>query len=269
MSEKTTSTPNTSVFLDTSLPNTARIFDYLVGGNANFEADRQAADKMLKLIPSLQKWVRLRRAFVQEAAFQLHEKGFRQFLDLGSGMPSNEGIHSFAPNSRVIYSDINPVAVSYGHSLFNDLDQVDYIRGNAAEIEDLLQTTAVKVLIDPNEPVAIGFNGIALFLAPETIQSLSQTLYDWAPEGSQIFLVFQTHGIIEHAADYEAFLEITRAAFLPVLLYTLEKNLEMMHPWKPTFLEPVYTFLGLPDDFIKDEDREKIGMEFYATILEK
>ncbi len=84
MSEKNNppqTTLDSSVFLDTSVPNLARIFDYLAGGITNFEADRQAAAQMLQIIPSLGKWVRLRRAFVQEAASQLHQAGFRQFLD--------------------------------------------------------------------------------------------------------------------------------------------------------------------------------------------
>ena len=68
--------PNTSAFLDTSLPNLSRIFDYLMGGTANFEVDRQAAHEMLKRLPSLRKWIRLRRAVIQEAAHHLHREGF-------------------------------------------------------------------------------------------------------------------------------------------------------------------------------------------------
>ena len=269
MTDPTPITPNTSVFLDTSLPNTARIFDYLAGGNANFQADRQAAEAMLKLLPSLKKWVRLRRAFVQEAAYRLHEDGFRQFLDLGSGMPADDHIHAFAPDARVVYSDINPVAVSYGNSLFNELDHVDYIRGNATEIKELLENKSVKKLIHPDKKLAIGLNGLVLFLSAEENKEVAQHLYDWSGDGSNLFLVFQTHGTITNAVAYEAFLEIARSAFLPIQLYTLDENIEMMHPWKPKLLEPVTSFLGLPDDFIKDEDREGIDMAFYAVILEK
>lgn len=269
MPKPSPTTPNTSVFLDTSLPNTARIFDYLAGGNANFQADRQAAEAMLKLLPSLRKWVRLRRAFIQEAAYRLYEEGFRQFLDLGSGMPADDQIHAFAPEARVLYSDINPVAVSYGNSLFGDLDHVDYIRGNATEIEELVNSNAVKKLIYPNEKVAIGLNGLVLFLTPEENKKLAQYLYNWASDDSKLFLVFQTHGAIQNMAAYETFLEIASSAFLPIRLYTLEENLDMMHPWKPSLLEPITTFLGLPEDFIKKEDREGIEMAFYAVILEK
>lgn len=269
MTNRTPPTLNTSVFLDISLPNTVRIFDYLAGGNANFQADRQAAEEMLKLMPSLRKWVRLRRAFIQEAAYRLHESGFRQFLDLGSGMPAEDHIHAFAPEARILYSDINPVAVSYGSSLFNDLERVDYVRGDAKTIQNLLDTKEARSLIHLDERVAIGLNGLILFLSAAENKVLVQQLYEWAPENSVIFVVFQTRGVEELPESYNTFVEITRAAFLPIHLYTLEENLDMMAPWKPALLEPITSFLGLPDDYINEAEREGIDMAFYAVILEK
>ncbi len=269
MTSSTPPTLNTSTFLDISLPNTARIFDYLAGGNANFQADRQAAEEMLKIMPSLRKWVLLRRAFVQEAAYRLHESGFHQFLDLGSGMPADDHIHAFAPGARILYSDINPVAVSYGGSLFNDLDRVDYVRGDAKSIEELVNTKEARTLIHLDEKVAIGLNGLILFLNMDENKALAQYLYDWAPENSVVFVVFQTRGVEELPEAYDQFVEITKSAFLPINLYTLEENLDMMAPWKPSLLEPITTFLGLPDDYISEDERTGIEMAFYAAILEK
>ena len=114
-------TPEAEVYLDTAVPNKARIFDYLLGGDANFKADRAAAAKISRIIPSLPKWVRLRRAFVQEAAYTLYQNGFNQFLDLGSGMPTENDLHVAVPKANIVYSDTNPVAVSYGQSLFAEL----------------------------------------------------------------------------------------------------------------------------------------------------
>ncbi|NKQ34180.1 MAG: hypothetical protein HF973_01040 [Chloroflexi bacterium] len=165
VSAKTTVAPNTAAFLDTTIPNTARIFDYLAGGMSNFEVDRQAGEEMLKIIPSLRKWVRLRRAFIQEAAQRLTSDGYTQFLDLASGMPTEDHIHAFAPDARVVYSDINPVAVSYGDSLFADLVNVAYIRGNANELDQLLTAREVRRLIDREKRVAIGLNALFLFLS--------------------------------------------------------------------------------------------------------
>ncbi len=197
--------PQTSAFLDTSLPNVARIFDYLVGGTANFEVDRQAAEEMLKMMPSLRKWVRLRRAFIQEAAQILLREGFTQFLDIASGMPSDDHLHTIVSDRRIVYSDINPVAVSYGRSLFSNHENIAYIRGNALEPETLLMAPEVLKLIHLDEPVAIGLNGVQLFIAPEQTQRLARTLHEWAPNGSKLFLVFQTHGEMQDPEGYYQF----------------------------------------------------------------
>ena len=260
---------SSSIFLDTSVPNVARIFDFMVGGTANFEVDRQAATEMLKILPSLQKWVRLRRAFIQEAAHILYKEGFTQFLDIASGMPSDDHIHAFAPDCRIVYSDINPVAVSYGRSLFSDHETIAYIRGNGREPEAIVRAPEVLKLIHMDKPVAIGLNGIQLFMPEADVRHMAQTFYEWAPAGSKLFLVFQTHGTMEEPENYYRFQDLCRQAQLPVELNTLADSVEMLDPWHPSLVEPITQFLGLPDDFITKEDGEGINMAFYAAFLLK
>ncbi|MCA9901698.1 MAG: SAM-dependent methyltransferase [Ardenticatenaceae bacterium] len=260
---------NSAIFLDTSLPNLARIFDYLVGGTTHFEADRQAAAEMLKILPSLRKWVRLRRAFIQEAAQILYNEGFTQFLDLASGMPSDDHLHAFAPGSRIVYSDINPVAVSYGRSLLETRENLAYIRGNAKEISEILQAPEVLKLIRLDEPVAIGINALQLFLSEPEVQTLAEALFEWAPVGSKLFLVFQTHANLEMPENYYKFLALCRQAQLPIELHTLADAVEMWQPWHTSLVEPITQFLGLPEDFITKADREGINMAFYAAFLLK
>ncbi|MCP4417585.1 MAG: hypothetical protein GY805_13255 [Chloroflexi bacterium] len=261
--------PSTSTFLDTSLPNLTRIFDYLMGGTAHFAVDRQAAEEMLKILPSLRKWTRLRRAFIQEAAQVLHKEGFTQFIDLASGMPSDDHLHTVIPDCRIVYSDINPMAVSYGRSLFNDQDEITYIRGDGLEPEALLLTPEVLKLIHLEEPVAIGLNGLPLFISPEQTRNLAKTLFEWAPIGSKLFLVLQTHGDLISPERYYQFLELCQKAHLPIRLSTLEDSVEMLRPWHPVLVNSITHFLGLSNDFISKDDREGIGMAFYAAILLK
>ena len=127
----------------------------------------------------------------------------------------------------------------------------------------------VLKLIRLNEPVAIGLNGMQLFLSTEQNQHLARTLFEWAPIGSKLFLVFQTHGALRMPARYYQFLELCRQANLPIQLNTLETSVEMLQPWHPSLVEPITRFLGLPDDFITDADREGINMAFYAAFLLK
>ncbi|MCL4265405.1 MAG: SAM-dependent methyltransferase [Anaerolineae bacterium] len=264
-----TTSPASAIFLNTDVPNLARIFDYLAGGSINYEIDRQAATAMLSLIPSLAKWVRLRRAFIQEAASQLHDAGFRQFLDFGSGMPADDHIHAFAPEARVVFSDLNPVAISYGQGLFAGQERVAYIRGDVRQIEQIFAAPEVRRLINRQQPVAIGLNGVILFLNDEDNRRMAQALYDWAPVGSKIFMVFQVRAEREMPAAYEQFRQMCRAAGLPIELYTYSQSVAMMHPWRPANIQPIVDFLALPPDFITPEDETDIGLAFYAAFLEK
>ena len=256
-----------SPFLDTTRPNTARIFNYLLGGSAHFEVDRRAAKQLLAVLPSLDKWVRLRHAFALEAAQRLSEQGFYQFLDLGSGMPTDDHMHTFLPDSRIIYSDINPVAVSYGNSLFAEFENVFYIHGDVAEVENILHAAPVRRLLDMAQKIAIGLNSVSIFLAESDNQKLSQALYEWAPRDSKVYVVLQT--LEKSTPQYEQFLAINNKAGLPLQLYTLQQSLDMLRPWQLSHLEPIAEFLGLPEDYISESERASFGFAFHAAFLEK
>jgi hypothetical protein len=222
---------------------------------------------MITLIPSLRKWVRLRHTFIREATLVLYEEGFRQFLDMGSGIPTEDHIHTPLAEARFVYSDINPVAVSYGSSLFAHLENVEYIYGNALRPEKIFANPAVERLFGLAQPVAIGLNALLLFLSAEDGQSMAQSLYDWAPTGSKLFVVFQTRSSVEMPERYDRFVEMTAAAGFPLRISSLEDNLAMLRPWRCSMLQPITEFLGLPQDFISEDEREGVGMEFYAAFL--
>ncbi len=269
-SRKSSGNKTTSVvasFLDTSRPNTARIFNYFLGGTANFEVDRKAAQEIEKIIPAISKWVRLRHAFVQDAAQLLYADGFRQFLDLGSGMPTEDHIHAFLADARIVYSDINPVAVSYGNSLFADLENVIFIDGNAASVETILEKTAVQSRIHTNEKTAIGLNSVSLFISAQDHRQLSQTLYDWAHPDSKIFLILQT--IEKESEQYQEFLKINAKAGLPLQLRSFDQMVEILKPWRIIHKEPAISFLGLPNDFFDQTDPSRFEFSFHAVILDK
>lgn len=264
-----TSVPDTSPFLDISQPNLARIFNYLIGGSAHFEVDREEAERMLAIMPSLRKWTRLRRAFVQMAVFDLDQKGFKQFVDLAAGMPTEDHIHHSLPEAHVVYSDINPVAITHGNSLFADLPHVNYMKGDAKKIDYFLANVTDEQLINLDEKVAIGLNALFLFLSSIECSQLARKLYEWAPQGSQIFLVFQTRADVPLSTTYQQFAERTKQVGLPLQLHLFDQYVDMLQPWQPLFIEPLPKFLGLPDDFLTDEDQEGIGMAFYAAFLGK
>lgn len=261
--------PETAVFLDTSIPNIARVFDYLTGGTANFEADRKAAEVIQKVVPSLGKWIKLRRAFAQTAAKQLYQAGFRQFLDLGSGMPASDHIHAFAPEANIIFSDINPVAVSYGQSIFDEYPTIDFVRADYRQIDRLFYEPEVRNLIDLSEPVAIGVNHILLFMTENDICHLAQSLYGWAPAGSKFYLTLQTRSDNRSEKTYEEFRQNCRSAGLAIELYTYDHTLALMAPWQPDEVWPLVNFLELPPDFINETDKTELNLSFSAGFLKK
>lgn len=263
------SSSDNSVFFDTSKPNMARIFDYLTGGYAHFEIDREAAHSMLAIFPGMRKWVRLGRAFVQEAARHLYQQGFVQYLDLGSGMPTDDHIHTIAPAAKVIYTDLNPVAVNYGQNLFAQLENVTYLWGDARHIDHILMQKEVQNLANNLEKIAIGLNSLMLYFPPEANQALAQALYDWAPAGSQIFHLLYPRNVAAESDLYQQFQQMTGEAGFNMRLYTIDECRQLMAPWHVKMIQPVTTFLGLPEDFITDKDKEGLDMDFTAAFFEK
>lgn len=124
--------------LNTAFPNAARIYDYTLGGSANFEADRMAAEAMFQLIPSTRKWVNMLRSFPQEVAQTLHDEGFRQFLDLASGLPTQDHIHAVVPEARVVYNDVDPLTVNHARNMLDGVPNARYVPGDMRQINDIL-----------------------------------------------------------------------------------------------------------------------------------
>lgn len=261
--------PEAEAYLDTAVPNKARILNYLSGGSANFKADRKAAKKILKIVPSLPKWIWLRRAFIQEAAYTLHQSGFNQFLDLGSGMPSETHLHSNIPNARIVYSDTNPVAVSYGESLFAEFINIKYIFGDYCQTQTLLQNPDLRHIINQHEKVAIGLNTLPLTLTQQELQYLSQELYQWAPQNSQLFQVIQTRSLNAQPDKYEKLLKRSIKFNCPMYIYPLKQTITLFKPWHPSHVQPLTQFLGLPESFISEIDQEGMGISFHAAFFTK
>ncbi len=254
---------------ETPFPNAARIYYYTLGGTVNFAADRGAAEGMFQLLPSTQKWVGMLRTFIQKVAQELYADGFHQFLDLASGLPTQDHIHAVLPEARVVYSDIDPLTVRYGQKVLAGNPRVAYLEGDVNDLAAILNSTAVAQLINLDEKVAIGFNGINVFLSPEQIQSIAQALYDWAPAGSKLFLNYETRNPAKTTPAFEQFLGMFAATGSPMHLHSLEQNLEWMKPWQVERVAPVAEFLGLPADHITEADQEGVDLQFYAAVMSK
>ena len=109
--------------IDLERPSVARVWDYLLGGAHNFAADREVAQKTLEMMPEVRTGALQHRAFLRRAVRYLLGRGVRQFLDLGSGIPTVGNVHEIAqavqPAAKVVYVDLDPVAVAHSRSLLD------------------------------------------------------------------------------------------------------------------------------------------------------
>jgi S-adenosyl methyltransferase len=145
--------------VDLDRPNAARVYDYLLGGACNFAHDRQFAEKLLATIPEAQGAARLNRAFLRRAVRYCVAQGIRQFLDIGSGIPTVGNVHEIAqeqdPDCRVVYVDHEPVAVAHSELMLEDNPNAGVAMGDLTDPDGVLGSDAVRRLIDFDQPVAV------------------------------------------------------------------------------------------------------------------
>lgn len=256
--------------LDTNVPNAGRVYDYVLGGSHNFEADRNAAEYMISLIPSTRKWVRMLRQFLQEATLQLAEEGFDKFLDLGSGLPTAEHIHSLVPDARVVYVDMDPVTVLYGTELLGGTNNARYVQADVRDIKDILQHSTIQEMFGDDRKVVIVLNAMLCFFTEDEVKHMVQTLYDWAAPGSKLFATFECKNPALTTPNIEAFIGMFNQMGAYYEFSTPEQSLELMKPWHPDGrgLRPLSAWLDVAEHF-NDADREGVELEFYGAIFEK
>jgi SAM-dependent methyltransferase len=145
--------------IDIARPSIARMYDYLLGGSHNFAADRLAADQALRHMPELVPVMHANRAFLRRAVRFLIAAGVRQFLDLGSGIPTVGNVHEVAhrddPEARVVYVDIDPVAVAHSQAILADHPGATAIQADLRDPRPLLAHPDLRTFLDLSEPVAV------------------------------------------------------------------------------------------------------------------
>ena len=144
---------------DLDLPNPARIYDYMLGGAHNFAADRDFAERLLRAQPGARDGAVANRAFLGRAVRTCVERGCRQFLDLGSGIPTAEPVHEIArrhdPDARIAYVDTEPVAVAMSREILSGVDGVTITAADLTDPDAVLGAPGVADLLDPDEPTAV------------------------------------------------------------------------------------------------------------------
>jgi len=140
-------------------PNVARIYDCLLGGYHNFEIDRLAVKKLVEIFPTSASTAHVCRGFLRRVVSFLAGQGIDQFLDIGSGIPTLGNVHEVAqkanPDARIVYVDIDPVAVAHSQAMLKDNPNATAIWGDVGQPDQILDHAEVKNLLDFSRPVAL------------------------------------------------------------------------------------------------------------------
>ena len=145
--------------VDTSIAHIARIYDYWLGGKNHFAADREAGDEAVRAYPDMRMSVKQNRAFLQRAVRYLAGAGIRQFLDIGTGLPSADNTHevaqAVAPDSRVVYVDNDPIVLAHARALLTSSRQgvTGFLDADARDTAAIIAEAGK--LLDFGEPVAV------------------------------------------------------------------------------------------------------------------
>ncbi|MFC4584519.1 SAM-dependent methyltransferase [Sphaerisporangium corydalis] len=145
--------------IDPTTPSVARMYDYFLGGKDNFAADREAAEKIMKVVPDVRHTARENRAFLGRAVRFLAEMGIHQFIDIGTGLPTSQNVHQVAlaesPGARVVYVDNDPIVLVHARALLADDPRTLVIEGDLRDPKAIIDNPAVQAHIDFGRPLAI------------------------------------------------------------------------------------------------------------------
>ena len=178
----------------TTQPHTARIWNYWLGGKDNYEVDRAAGDQIRGLHPGIGDYAREDRLFLGRAVRHLvTEVGIRQFLDIGTGLPTADNTHEvaqrLAPESRVVYVDNDPLVLVHAQALLTSSPEgrTDYLDEDLRNVDAILEHAAKT--LDLSEPVALMLLGVVIFLEDdEEAYGITRRLMEALPSGSHLVL---------------------------------------------------------------------------------
>jgi len=241
-----------SAEIDTSKPHSARMYDYFLGGKTHYAADTEAARQIESVWPDVKPWTRANRSFMHRATHWLAaEAGIRQFLDIGTGIPTEPNLHQIAqkaaPDARVLYVDNDPIVLAYAQALLLSTAEgrTAYMHADITDPQAILAAEELHANLDLSRPVALSLNAVMHFIANEQkpYDIVRQLVEPLAP-GSYLVL---SHGALDPRVEIsDAVTRLYRASGIHVQgrtheevlpffdgLELVEPGVVMPHRWRP------------------------------------
>lgn len=257
--------------INVEVPHSARIYDYWLGGKDNFAVDRALGDAMIQAIPQMRFMAAENRKFVHRAARDLVAKeGIRQFLDIGTGIPTRPNLHEIAqqtaPDTRVVYVDNDPIVLAHARALMVSSPQgrSEYIAADLRDPQAVLNNAMVRQTLDFTKPVGLTLIAVLMLLADEEDPwSMVEALRDAMPSGSILGL---THPTADFAPAQvgEAVAAATKAG-MTLVARTKEDVRRFLGDWE--LLEPglVPVPAWRPDEPVDDPEQ----VYYWAAVARK
>ncbi|MDO0928214.1 SAM-dependent methyltransferase [Streptomyces sp. TG1A-8] len=241
--------------IDTSRPHPARMYDWYLGGKDNYPVDEEMGRQMLALEPRVPVMARVNRAFMQRATRWLAQQGVRQFLDIGTGIPTEPNLHQIAqqvaPDSRVVYCDNDPIVLAHAAALLRSTPEgaTEYLQADVRDPATIL--AGAKQVLDLDRPVALSLVALLHFISDDDgAHDLVGRLLSELPSGSYLMT---THATADFSPEKSAVAtEKLRAAGVTLALRSraefarffdgldlVEPGVEIVHKWHPELGEPV------------------------------
>ncbi len=235
--------------VDTGTPSVARMYDYFLGGKDNYASDRAAAEAVAQALPTVEGVARANRAFLQRAVRHVAGLGIDQFLDIGTGLPTQGNVHEIArkerPGARVVYVDNDPMVTVHARALVATDELTAIVQADMREPDTVLDDPQVHTLIDFRRPVCVLFVAVLHFLHDEeNPAALVRRFTDALPAGSHVIL---SHAALEEQRNVQvgetyraqsasaSLVARTRDQVTALLdgLTILDPGVVRLHEWRP------------------------------------
>ncbi|MGH3964415.1 MAG: SAM-dependent methyltransferase [Pseudonocardiaceae bacterium] len=254
------------------LPNAARVYDYQLDGSHNFAADREMAKKILQVVPSARDSCRIQRSFLRRAVLFMVDSGIRQFLDIGSGIPTVGNVHEIAqradPACRIVYVDKESVAVAHSELLLAGNDRAAVIQANLRDVEDVLDHPQTTRVLDFDQPIGLLMLWVLHFI-PDSWDPVGilARYRDRLPPGSYLAL---SHGMTgSNLAGLTEVLQLYRNILEPAYFRSYEEVLRLFAGFElvePGLVGSAFWRPSGPGDI---SDNAEMNTTFYGGVGRK
>jgi hypothetical protein len=246
----------------------ARVYDYYLGGSHNFAVDRQMAREAIELWPELPLVMQANRAFLRRSVRYLVNQGITQFLDIGSGIPTEGNVHEVVqaacPECRVVYVDIDPVAVAHSRAILADNPFADIVQADLRDVAGIFDDPRARRLLDLDQPIGVLMVAMLHFVPDQADPAGIVAQYrKMMPSGSYLVVSHATYeGRPDQAGPH---MDLYRRAGAPLTMRSRHEIEALLEGFDP--VEPGVVFMPLwRPDSPSDVDDHPERFSGYAVV---